>query len=354
MIVFGSATTAPWLSVFMQKFGRRAGFILGASGAGLGATICAYALHIGSFPLFLIGSYFSGIYMSAQGFFRFAALDTAPYEYRGRAVSYVLAGGLAAAIIGPTLVKLTAEAMVVPFLGSYLTVITMNAIFVWLFFGLDIPKVSSSDNSEIPIRTPMELLKTPRIAVAVIVAMIAHALMTLVMTSTPLAVVGCGFTQANASDIVSAHMLAMFVPSFFTGHLIERFGTARVMITGLFLFCVAGAIALAGIDLQNFFGTLVLIGVGWNFSFIGATAMLASAHSPQERGRVQGLNDLFVFGLVTVASAASGGLMNCSGSDPEHGWYAVNTAMVPMLLTAGGCLLWLYMRESRQDVRSGH
>ncbi|MEL7153446.1 MAG: MFS transporter, partial [Pseudomonadota bacterium] len=141
-----------------------------------------------------------------------------------------------------------------------------------------------------------------------------------------------------------------FAPSFFTGHLIARFGAERIMGLGLFILALAGAVALNGVELTNFFGALILLGLGWNFGFIGATTMLASAHTPQERGRMQGLNDAIVFGCVTLASLASGGLMNCSGGDPVEGWAAVNMAMVPFLVLAGGALIWLIMRPKPVDV----
>jgi len=164
------------------------------------------------------------------------------------------------------------------------------------------------------------------------------------MTSTPLAVVGCGFSQNAAADVVTAHVLAMFVPSFFTGHLIVRFGVERILAIGLVLLAAAGGVGLAGVELEHFFGALVLLGLGWNFGFIGATTMLAGAHQPEESGRVQGMNDMIVMGCVTVASVASGGLMNCSGGSPQEGWIAVNLAMAPFLAIAGGALIWLVMR----------
>jgi MFS family permease len=190
-------------------------------------------------------------------------------------------------------------------------------------------------------------MKTPTVAVAMICAMVSYALMNLVMTSTPLAVVGCGFEQNTAADVVSAHVLAMFVPSFFTGHLISRFGTTKIVAAGLFILACAGAVALQGVNVENFFLALILLGVGWNFGFIGATTMLASAHNPEEKGIVQGMNDFFVFGGVTVASLSSGGLMNCSGGSPVEGWTAVNIAMVPFLTLAGGALIWLAMQKRR-------
>jgi len=344
LIVLGSMLSATPVSHLMQTYGRRAGFMLGAGAGAIGGAIGAYGLYVASFPIFLLGSLITGTYMSAQGFYRFAAADTASDGFRPKAISYVMAGGLLSAIIGPQLVKLTAQSMIIPFFGTYLAVIALNLGGAFLFLLLDIPKPPIPSEDAPRGRTRMELLKTPRIAVAVICAMVAYALMNLVMTSTPLAVVGCGFTENNAADIVTAHVLAMYLPSFFTGHLIARFGVERIVATGLLILAAAGAVALQGIEISNFFAALILLGLGWNFGFIGATTMLAGAHAPHERGRMQGLNDLLVFGGVTFASLASGGLMNCSGGDAETGWTAVNLAMAPFLALAGGALIWLMLR----------
>ena len=348
LIVFGSMTTAPWLSQIMQRFGRRVGFLIGAAGGCIGGMIGTYALLNSSFPLFLLASYFTGIYMSSHGFFRFAAADTASEAFRPKAISYVMAGGLAAAIIGPQLVKATAQGFAVPFMGTYVAVMVMNLIGALFYLLLDIPVTRQSAVRSVAVRSYRTLLTTPDIAVAIICAMVSYALMNLMMTSTPLAVVGCGYSENLAADVVSAHVLAMFAPSFFTGHLIARFGAERVVATGLLLLTAAGSIGLAGIAIGNFFAALVLLGLGWNFGFIGATAMLINAHSPEERGRVQGLNDMIVFGCVTMASLASGGLMNCSGSTAVEGWSAVNWAMTPFLALAGASLLWLTLGRRRQ------
>ncbi|SHI38260.1 Predicted arabinose efflux permease, MFS family [Palleronia salina] len=345
LIVLGSMLSAQPMAWLMQSFGRRAGFFLGALGGAMGGAVGAYGLYLGSFPVFLMGSLFTGIYMSAHNFYRFAATDTASEAFRPKAISYVMAGGLASALIGPQLVKLTADAMVVPFMGTYLAVIGVNLVGALLFFFLRIPRPPVPDENSPKGRTRWELLTTPRIAVAVICAMVSYALMNLVMTSTPLAVVGCGFDKANAADIVSAHVLAMYAPSFFTGHLIARFGVERIVALGLTLLAAAGAVALAGVQLENFFLALVLLGLGWNFGFIGATAMLAGAHRPEERGRVQGMNDALVFGCVTLASLSSGGLMNCAGGTAQQGWTAVNLAMIPFLVAAFGALAWLWARR---------
>ncbi len=343
-IVFGSMITAPWLSPLMQRNGRRFGFFLGAASGAVGAMISAYGLYIGSFYVLLMGSLLTGVYMSAQGFYRFAATDTASEAFRPKAISYVMAGGLISAIIGPQLNKLVQDAFVVPFLGTYLAVAALNLFGMLLFLALDLPKGRKGQPvmANAPkARSRRELLRDPRIIVAVICGMVAYSLMNLVMTSTPLAVVGCGFTKNNANDIVSAHVLAMFAPSFFTGHLIARFGVEKIIATGLVILMGAGMVALSGVAIPNFFGALILLGIGWNFGFIGATTMLSSAHAPHERGVVQGMNDMIVFGMVTVASLASGGLMKCSGGTAVEGWDAVNLAMIPFLILAAGALIWL-------------
>ena len=346
-IVFGSMITAPVLSPWMQKHGRRAGFFVGTIAGAIGALVAAYGLYIGSFTVLLAGSLLTGVYMSAQGFYRFAAADTASDSFRPKAISYVMAGGLVSAIVGPQLNKLVQDAFVVPFLGTYLAIAVLNLVGMFLFLLLDLPKGSKNAPEEVHAVTPRtrrELLRDPRIVVAIICAMVAYSLMNLVMTSTPLAVVGCGFTKNNANDIVSAHVLAMFAPSFFTGHLIARLGVEKIIAAGLVILLGAGIVALSGVTLGNFFGALILLGLGWNFGFIGATSMLAASHAPHERGVVQGMNDMIVFGMVTIASLSSGSLMNCSGGTAVEGWTAVNLAMVPFLVLAGGALLWLATR----------
>jgi MFS family permease len=235
--------------------------------------------------------------------------------------------------------------MVVPFLGTYLAVIALNLGGMTLFAFLDIPKPPAPVPGAARVgRTRGQMLRDPVIAVSIICATVAYALMNLVMTSTPLAVVGCGFTTNHAADIVSAHVLAMFAPAFFTGHLIARFGVEKVVAAGLVILAASGAVALTGVELEHFFIALILLGIGWNFGFIGATTMLARSHSAAERGRIQGINDMIVFGGVTMASLSSGQLMNCTGSDAETGWQLVNLAMLPFLVLAGGALIWLALR----------
>ncbi len=361
LTIFGSMTTAPWLSRLMQRRGRRFGFYIGAIGGIVGAAVSAYGLYVGSFAMLLFGYYLTGIYMSAHWFYRFAATDTASEAFRPKAISYVMAGGLLSAIFGPQLNKLVSDVSVwpvigdslvpTPFIGTFFAVIALNLVGMLLFLFLDLPNGSKSTEAEGNAsagRTRMDLLRNPTVLAAIICAMVSYALMSLVMTSTPLAVVGCGFGTDKANDIVSAHILAMYGPAFFTGHLIARFGVHRIMAAGLAILGMASIVALSGVALFDFYAALILLGLGWNFGFIGATTLLAGAHTPDERGRVQGLNDAMVFGCVTLASLASGGLMNCSGSTPADGWTAVNLAMIPFLILAGAILIWLTVRDRRR------
>lgn len=345
LTVIGSMLWAQPLSMLMQRKGRRTGFYVGALAGAAGATLAAYGLYIGHFWLFCAASLLTGGYMSAQGFYRFAAADLASEAFRPKAISGVMAGGLASALFGPQLVKLSAEAMVVPFLGSYVAVILLNLAGLPLFAALRDVRPGLGRKADVPAgRTRRELLATPAIAVAVICATVSYALMNLVMTSSPLAVVGCGFETSDAANIVSAHVLAMYAPSFVTGHIIARIGVERVIALGLLILAGAGAVAMAGVELENFYIALILLGIGWNFGFIGATSMLAAHHGPHERGTMQGLNDFIVFGGVSMASFASGGLMNCAGGSVQAGWSAVNMAMLPFLVLAGGALIWFALR----------
>lgn len=347
MIVLGSMLTSPFLSTIMQRYGRKTGFFIGAFGGALGAMVGSIGLYAGSFGIFLFGSLLTGIYMSAQGFYRFAAIDNASEAFRPKAISYVLAGGLLAAIIGPQLVKVTAHAMAVPYLATYLTVIGLNIGGSFVFLLLKTSKAQETNDNMGPIRSRKELLRDPKIAVAMICGMVSYSLMNLMMTSTPLAVVGCGYGEDTAADVVSSHVLAMFLPSFITGHLIARFGVEKIIATGLIFLGISCCAALSGLAVSNFFAALTLLGLGWNFGFVGATTMLADAYRPRERGRVQGINDLLVFGSVTVASFASGGLMNCSGGSVLSGWISVNLAMIPLISIATIALIWLSRQKNK-------
>lgn len=346
MVTLGSALSARFLSGFMARHGRRAGFTLACIISAIGAAIAFIGLQTASFVLFTAGCTLIGAYMSAQGFHRFAAADTAPEALQPRMISLVQAGGLFSALAGPIMARTTAESSAVPFAMTFSAIIVLNMIGPLLYALLRIPVLPQASHSAAAPsgRSLRQLLRTPEIAVAMICAMVAYALMNLVMTSTPLAMVGCGYDTGDAANVVSAHIVAMFAPAFFTGHLITRFGARRVVAAGLLILAVAGGVALTGVELDRFYLALILLGVGWNFGFIGATAMLTAAHRPEERGRIQGVNDALVFGGVFLASLSSGGLMGCAGGTAQAGWSAVNMAMVPFLILAGSALIWLTLR----------
>lgn len=340
--VLTSMLTALPASHFMGRFGRKAGFLLGAAAGGFGAALSARALLIGNFELLLLGAAFTGIYQSTQGFLRFAAADTASPAFKPKAISWVLAGGLLSALIGPEIVRtMSGYFSPVPYAGAYATVVFVNLVGAAVLLFLDIPKPPRRAKGAPSGRPMLEILRQPRTVVAILCAMISYAMMTLVMTSTPLAMVGHGFTSNHAADVVRWHVLAMFAPSFFTGSVIARFGHVRVIAVGLVMLGICSAIALAGVEIHNFYLALVALGLGWNFGFIGGTSLLATTYTLDEQAKVQGLNDFLVLGLVTVASFGSGALLTL------YGWETVQAAMAPALVVAGSALVWLTLAERR-------
>ena len=344
MVMLGSAISARFLSGFMARHGRRAGFTIASLVAAIGAGLAYAGLERGSFALFTLGCTLIGAQMSAQGFYRFAAADVAPEALQPKMISLVQAGGLVSALIGPRLATTTAEASAIPFAMTFAAIIGLNLLGPFIYAMLRIPVLPQSRAGAGGGRSLSEILRTPGIVVAMICGTVSYALMNLVMTSTPLAMVGCGFAVADASGVTQAHMIAMFGPAFFTGHLIARFGAERIVTAGLVILAGAGAVALSGVELDHFYLALVLLGLGWNFGFIGSTAMLTAQHTPEERGRVQGINDAIVFGGVFLASLSSGALMGCGGGTAQQGWSAVNLMMLPFLTLAGGALIWMALR----------
>ena len=327
--------TAPPAALYMGRFGRRSGFLLGAAAGALGGLLAVGALFDERFELLLLGAAFTGVYLSFQGFFRFAAADTASDDFKPKAISLVLAGGLINALIGPEIVRLLADAFdPTPYAGAYAAVVGINVIGAFGLLFLRIPKPARRDSPTRPARPLSVIVREPKVITAVLCAMVSYAVMNLVMTATPLVMVDHGFTVGRAADVVRWHVLAMFAPSFFTGHLIARFGHMRVIGAGLFLLGSCSAIALTGVELPHFYVALVMLGFGWNFGFIGATSLLATAHSPEEQAKVQGINDFFVLGLVAAASFSSGALLHA------FGWSAVQFAVVPSLLVAAAAIAW--------------
>jgi MFS family permease len=341
IVVLGSLLTTPAMSLFMGRYGRRAGFWIGALVGGVGSALCARALYVDSFALFLAGSVLLGVYQAAQGYLRFAATDTASELFKPKAISWVLAGGLLSALLGPEILRVTAAAVAVPYAGAYLAMIGLNVIGALGLAFLDIPLPPRAAAAADTGRSLADIARQPAFLVAVLAGMVGFASMSLVMTSTPLAMVGHGFTADHAADVVRWHIVAMFAPSFVTGSVIVRFGRLPVIGVGLLLLGVCGAIALAGVDLHHFYFALVALGIGWNFSFIGATSLLGTTHTRAEQAKAQGLNDFLVLGFVAVGSFGSGALLDA------FGWNAVQYAMAPALVVALAGVAWLGIASRR-------
>ncbi len=309
-------------SMIMARIGRRAGFtigqLLGITGGLLGAYTLLYAK---SFGLLCISGLFVGAHNAFWQFYRFAAVDTADAAFRPRAISYVLAGGVAAALIGPEIAKQSVDWFEpVMFAGTYLAFVALCMLTIVVLQFLNIPKPGNTWRSG-GGRPLMEIAKQPAFIVAALSAMVGYALMVLVMTATPLSMVACGFAFSDAAFVIQWHALAMFAPGFFTGHLIKRFGVSAVIMAGALINLVAMTANLSGIEIQNFWFGLVLLGLGWNFMFVGGTTLLTETYRTEERAKVQAFNDFLVFGTSAIASFASGALFSTLG------WNAVNWAI---------------------------
>lgn len=335
-MVLAAMFSAMPASLLMARVGRRAGFLLGALAGAIGAGLSVLALIHSQFWLLLMGAALTGVYQAFQGYYRFAAADMASESYKPRAISMVMAGGLISALLGPEIGARSHDWLApVPFAGAYLSILGLTAVGAIVLLWLDIPTPPPLAKGQDGGRPLAQILRQPATIVAVICGMVSYALMNLIMTSTPLAMVGCGYETHQAADVVRWHAFAMYAPSFFTGALIARFGHQRVIWLGLALLLACGLVALSGVELHKFYIALILLGLGWNFGFVGATALLSTSHSAAERARVQGFNDFAVFGMVSLASASSGIMMHYSG------WNGVNMLMVPFLTLAGAALIWL-------------
>ena len=323
----GVALGALPAALLMRYVGRRLGFVAGALVAALGGVLACLAVVFGQFALFFVA-------MTAVGFsgafaqqYRFAAADTGSEAFRARAISYVMLGGIAAAVIGPQTVIYTRDLLApIPFAGAFLAMsgLAIAAVAVVSLLGGSAraaPKAAATAGG----RPLGEIVRQPRFIVAVLCAMGSYALMSLVMTAAPLAMVACGLGEDNAALGIQWHILAMFGPSFVTGALIARFGAEAVIAVGMGLLAGCGVVGLTGTDLAHFWIALILLGVGWNFGFVGATTMLTQTYRIEERGKVQGLNDFLVFGSVAVASFSSGKLFT------SVGWEILNVVVFPVV-----------------------
>jgi MFS family permease len=338
--VIGAALTTFFASMLMKRIGRRGGFTVGTLFGMIGAAVCCVALYTKNFALFVAGTSIFGVYNAFGQYYRFAAADAAPVEFRAKAISYVLAGGLVGGIIGPSLSRWTKDALPTEFLGAYLALIGFLCLVLVVLRFLDIPPPSQSEAQE-PGRPLAQIMAQPAFIVAVMAGAFGYGVMNLLMTATPLAMGVCGHPYSAAAMVISSHVIGMFAPSFFTGSLIQRFGVLQVMFVGVLINFACIGIALAGVDIPNFWAALVLLGIGWNFMYIGATALLADSYRPAERAKAQGANDMLIFLTMASSSFASGLLLE------SNGWQLLNWLAIPFIAAVGVAVLWLMMSRRR-------
>jgi len=337
-MVFGMWLGTLPLGVLARHFGRRFALQCGSAFGILSGLISYAAVVNGNFQLLLIGTFCGGLYAAAHQSYRFAAADTASEAYRPKVVSWVLAGGMFAAVLGPQLVIFTKD-LLSPYLfaASYLgqSACALVAALVLQFVKVPPLPPARHDGS----RPLGDIVRSARFIVAVACGMASYGLMNMVMTSAPLAMVGCGHSVTDATLGIQWHVLAMYAPSFITGSLIARFGVERITGVGLALIAATAVVGIAGMSVGHFWTALVLLGLGWNLSIIGATTMVTQCHRPQERNKVQAFNDFLIFGSMALSSFSSGQLL------ANFGWVVINEVIFPAIFVVGALLVWLAFRQ---------
>lgn len=343
MMMVGTVVSTLPASLYMKRVGRRHGFITGASLGGVAGGLLSFgAIALGSFWLFCAGNLLLGLYQGFAMYYRFAAADVASPAFRSRAISFVLAGGVAAAFLGPwNASAATGLIASVPSGGPYLVIALLALLAIGLLTQLRVPPGGEPQPGETS-RPLAAIAAQPSFRVAVVAGAVGYAIMVLVMTATPLAMRAQGFEMGQVAFIMQWHVLGMFAPSFVTGGLIARFGVPRILLTGTLLLTGTVLVANLGASLAHFWAALVLLGIGWNFLFVGGSALLSSVHSEAERGKVQGVNDLIIFTLVAVGSLMAGQLLH------HLGWEALNLAMLPLILLVALASLWLSLKAKSQ------
>jgi len=326
-MVIGTAVASLPAAMLMRRHGRRPGFLLGALLGVGGSLLCALALRQGSFAAFVVGHFLLGSYQGFANYYRFAAVEAAGPQRAGKAVSLVVAGGVVAAFLGPQLGQWGRDWIGGHiFVGSYLAQGVLSLIALALLSRLRLPGMAAAHAGAVrPLR---EILGQPVLRVAIFGAAIGYAVMIMVMTATPLAILGCGLPETSVTPVIQWHVVGMFAPSFFTGSLIQRYGAPRIMQAGFVLLLGHVALALSGFEFPHFLSALVLLGIGWNFAFIGGTTLLTQACRPAEQSKVQAVNEFVVFGLVALATLSAGWLYD------RFGWIALNLAVAPLLVVA--------------------
>ncbi|MFY9317092.1 MAG: MFS transporter [Burkholderiales bacterium] len=323
-VVGGAIATMP-ASQYMKRVGRQAGLIRGAAIGIAGALLCAAAVWQSSFALLCAGALVYGFYNAFGQYYRFVAAEVAPPESRATAVSLVLAGGLVGGILGPSASRLTVDLVGPRFTGAYLALIAFVLVTMALLARVRVPNLSAQEQAATG-RPLAQIARQPKYIVAVLSGSLGYGVMNFLMTSTPLAMRVCGHPYGDAAFVISSHVVAMFAPSFVTGGLIRRFGTVAVMFAGALLNVAAIAMALSGVEVSHFWWSLVLLGVGWNFLYIGGTTLLTETYRPEERARAQGANEFAIFAMMTLSSLSSGMIVT------NAGWEKVNYAAAPLIV----------------------
>ncbi len=337
--VFGSALTTIPASFLMKWIGRRAGFQTGTALGMIGGAICTLAMYFASFYMLCAGMMVMGMYTAFGKYYRFAAADAASESFRAKAISFTLAGGILGGIIGPEMAirskDLFADHM---YMGSYLSLIAVCFLAMLILTRLDIPQLSETERKD-PGRPLGVIMRQPVFIVAALSSMLSYGIMNLMMTSTPLAMRAHDHHFNDAALVLEWHIIGMYGPSFFTGSLIQRFGVLQVILAGVVLLFVCIGAALAGTEFSNFWLAMFLLGVGWNFMFVGGSALLTECYTPSERAKTQAANDFMVFATMAISSMSSGLLLNKSG------WHAVNLGSIPFLALATAAILWLMWKR---------
>jgi MFS family permease len=334
------ATTIP-ASLLMARVGRRGGFSVGAVAGIVAGIVSTIAIFQQSFELLCLGALFQGASAAFGWYFRFAAADMADAAFRAKAISLVLAGGVLAGLFGPELSKWTKELFApVTFAGIYAMFIVLSAAMLLLVQGLRIPPLTVAEQKE-GGRPMAEIVRQPAYVVAVISSMLGYGVMTLVMSATPLAMLDCGFAFNDSATVIQAHVVAMFLPSFFTGHLINRYGVLTIIAVGALVELGCAVVNLIGVGFGNFFFANILVGIGWNFMFIGGTTLLTTTYRPTERAKVQASHDFIVY-FTTATSAGLSGLLQAN-----VGWTVVNAAAIPLTAVVIAAALWLMSYQRR-------
>ena len=341
-MVLGTLVATLPASFWMRHVGRRLGFMTGAAIGFVGGIAASVAIYENLFWLFCLGTFLMGSYNAFGQYYRFAAADTASVDYRARAISYVMAGGVVSALFGPKLALHTHD--LIPehvYLASYASLSVLATVALVLLSFIRIPRMTAEERRDTG-RPWTVIVRQPVFIVAVLSAVVGYASMSLVMTATPLAMALCNHDMTDIPDVIQWHALGMFAPSFVTGHLIRRFGVLNIIGAGCVIELLAVLIDLHGVTLVHFYVGLLLLGVGWNFMFIGGTTLVTEAYRPPERAKTQALNDFLVFGSVAASSFVSGNLFHFVG------WSAVNYSAIPFIATAFAAIVWLSLRRRAQ------